>query len=94
MQSNNVLLILGVGIYISFSFILNVQYAAYLCVGPDSSLKVSNELVASIKSIAAFLQHRMEAEGPNTGCPAQSDRNSKQAKQSKVCKQLFITLPV
>ncbi|XP_060778344.1 centrosomal protein of 162 kDa isoform X3 [Neoarius graeffei] len=52
--------------------------------GPDSGLKVSNELVASIQSIAAFLQHRMEADGPNTGCPDQSDdNNTQQTKQSK-----------
>ncbi|KAF4087905.1 hypothetical protein AMELA_G00076690 [Ameiurus melas] len=51
--------------------------------GPDSNLKVSNELVASIQSIAAFLQHRMEVDGPNTGCPDQSDSNTQQAKHSK-----------
>ncbi|XP_053490487.1 centrosomal protein of 162 kDa [Ictalurus furcatus] len=51
--------------------------------GPDSSFKVSNELVASIQSIAAFLQHRMEVDGPNTGCPDQSDSKTQQAKHRK-----------
>ncbi|MCJ8728206.1 hypothetical protein PDJAM_G00001680 [Pangasius djambal] len=49
----------------------------------DSGLKVSNELVASIQSIAAFLQHRIEADGPNTGCPDQSASNTQQTNQSK-----------
>ncbi|XP_058252123.1 centrosomal protein of 162 kDa isoform X3 [Hemibagrus wyckioides] len=48
--------------------------------GPDSGLKVSNDLVASIQSIAAFLQHRMEADGPNTGYTEQSVQQAKQSK--------------
>ncbi|XP_026770045.3 centrosomal protein of 162 kDa [Pangasianodon hypophthalmus] len=51
--------------------------------GPDSGLKVSTELVASIQSIASFLQHRMEADGPNTGCPDQSASSTQQTNQSK-----------
>ncbi|KAF5890220.1 centrosomal protein [Clarias magur] len=51
--------------------------------GPDSGLKVSNELVASIQSIAAFLQHRIEEDGPYTGCSDQLDNDTHQAKQSK-----------
>ncbi|KAG7336271.1 hypothetical protein KOW79_000964 [Hemibagrus wyckioides] len=49
--------------------------------GPDSGLKVSNDLVASIQSIAAFLQHRMEADGPNTGYTEQSVQQAKQSKR-------------
>lgn len=86
MQSNKVLLMGSFGMH--FLFFFNLQYAAFPCVGPDSGLKVSTELVASIQSIAAFLQHRMEADGPNNSCPDQLDSNTQQGKKSKVSKLL------
>ncbi|XP_047667552.1 centrosomal protein of 162 kDa [Tachysurus fulvidraco] len=49
--------------------------------GPESSFKVSNELVASIQSIATFLQHRIEADSPNSGCTEQSIQQAKQSKR-------------
>lgn len=78
-------------LFFFLSYFFNILYDACFCVGPDSGLKVSNELVASIQSIAAFLQHRKEEDGPYTGCSDQLDNDTHQAKQSKVSKQLFIT---
>ncbi|XP_060725776.1 centrosomal protein of 162 kDa isoform X3 [Tachysurus vachellii] len=49
--------------------------------GPESSFKVSNELVASIQSIATFLQDRIEADSPNSGCTEQSNQQAKQGKR-------------
>ncbi|XP_026858077.2 centrosomal protein of 162 kDa [Electrophorus electricus] len=41
--------------------------------GPDSGLKVRNELLTSVQSFASFLEHQMEASGLQTDSPSQSD---------------------
>ncbi|KAL7887005.1 hypothetical protein AOLI_G00047260 [Acnodon oligacanthus] len=54
--------------------------------GPDSGLRLSSELIASVQSFAAFLQHQMSE--LNTGCTERSDSNTQQANRTELVKDV------
>ncbi|XP_036446069.1 centrosomal protein of 162 kDa isoform X2 [Colossoma macropomum] len=54
--------------------------------GSDSGLRLSNELIASVQSFAAFLQHQMSE--MNTGCADRSDSSTQQANRTELVKDV------
>lgn len=49
------------------------------CTGLDTSLKLSSELVESVQSFAAFLQHQVESAGLQDKGPLQANKITSEA---------------
>ncbi|XP_017562366.1 centrosomal protein of 162 kDa isoform X2 [Pygocentrus nattereri] len=59
---------------------------AHTVKGPDSGLRLSNELIASVQSFAAFLQHQMSE--LSTGCTDRSDSSTQQVNRTELVKDV------